>query len=194
MEFYAALDTLSSQQRQQFELSVPESSWAWLWNLPEVLEPVLTPESESVEEPPEESPTQDPIWSEVVLEVGSAIPILKSGAGVAAVISLPDRTLVISAYLGDVSKEVANYQALIAGLKRAIQFGCKRLVVKISSFTLCRAFTGFTPQKPDSVALHQQALALLAQLASYRFEDQKRTIAEGFALSAVQEHHLAAES
>lgn len=128
------------------------------------------------------------------MEVGSAIPTLKSGAGVASVISLPERTRAFSAYLGSVSKEVANYQALLNGLQRAIEFGCKRLVVKVSSFALKQAFVGFAQIQPDLVALHEQANALLSQLDGYRFEYHKRTLALGFALTAVQSHHYSEDS
>lgn len=33
-KFFTALDALSQKQRHQFESSVPEDTWTWLWNLP----------------------------------------------------------------------------------------------------------------------------------------------------------------
>lgn len=37
-DFFTALGALSKEQRNQFESSVPEDTWAWLWNLPEAKE------------------------------------------------------------------------------------------------------------------------------------------------------------
>jgi hypothetical protein len=63
VKFFTELDTLSPQQRQQFESSVPEDSWTWLLNLPsdqeqeQELEPALL---ESEQQPAVLEPDQQP--------------------------------------------------------------------------------------------------------------------------------------
>lgn len=68
-DFFTALDTLPQNQRHQFELTVPESRWAWLYSLPQSSqqkpksELVTAPESVSRSSPvdkPESVPEPQP--------------------------------------------------------------------------------------------------------------------------------------
>jgi hypothetical protein len=63
-DFCTALDALTPEQRNQFESSVPDTRWAWLFGLPEVKEP-----EPSVSEVQESAPSQPEVVStELTLE------------------------------------------------------------------------------------------------------------------------------
>lgn len=64
IDFDTSLDALSLEQRHQFESSLPEDTWAWLWNLPEAQEP----EPESVPEFQEALPPEPESMPEQTLE------------------------------------------------------------------------------------------------------------------------------
>ena len=68
-------------------------------------------------------------------------------------------------FIGVATNNVAEYQALIAGLEMALDHGARRLIVYADSELVVRQLNGqYRVRNEDLAALHEQALRLLREL------------------------------
>jgi len=107
-DFCTALDALVPSQRHQFDSSVPKERWAWLFNLPEVLEPQLV-ENESEPELLEPEPVDEPTLDELkaLLLACDSLVTLNS-------LKRSHRKTIATAYRSMSEKEQAHIDAIAA--------------------------------------------------------------------------------
>jgi ribonuclease HI len=94
-------------------------------------------------------------------------------AGYGVVITRDDDEVVaeFSGALGQTTNNVAEYQAVLAALRFAVEGGHKRLLVRSDSQLLVRQVTGeYRVKHPGLQPLHREALRLASLLDSVRFE------------------------
>lgn len=85
-------------------------------------------------------------------------------AAAAAVLSTPDGTVVdeVGERLGETTNNVAEYRALLLGLRRAAALGATEVELINDSQLVARQLTGeYRVKNADLAVLHAQALALL---------------------------------
>jgi hypothetical protein len=147
MDFHAALDALSPSQRDQFESSVLEDTWTWLWNLPGLEEPKpsavpVVSESNLVLEPesvPLSESEPQPTWSEPQSTVSELKALLLACDSLVQLNKLKrkHRQTIAKAYDSMSEKEQAHVDALAAlavpykvfkYLGEEIQLGTERLL------------------------------------------------------------------
>lgn len=88
-----------------------------------------------------------------------------------------DRSVVaeISVALGIATNNVAEYQALILGLEKALELGAERLTIRADSQLLIRQINGqYRVKHPDMKQLHAKATVLLSRLKGWRAEHVPR--------------------
>ncbi|MCC7145893.1 MAG: ribonuclease HI family protein [Phycisphaeraceae bacterium] len=74
-------------------------------------------------------------------------------------------------FLGDLTNNVAEYQALIRGLKLALTLKPQSLAIQGDSELLVRQITGrYKVKSPDLIPLHEQATQLLAQFPKWTIQ------------------------
>ena len=74
-------------------------------------------------------------------------------------------------YLGETTNNVAEYSALIFGLKEAERQGAEELLVRMDSQLVVRQIEGvYRVKEPTLQKLHEQALTLLKNFRSFRIE------------------------
>lgn len=95
-------------------------------------------------------------------------------------------------YLGETTNNVAEYSALIFGLKEAIRQGAHEILVRMDSQLVVRQVLGeYKVKHPNLQKLHEQVLELLKAIPRYRFEHIPReanTEADKLANLAVDSH------
>jgi ribonuclease HI len=81
----------------------------------------------------------------------------------------------VSEALGVATNNVAEYQALVLGLKKARQLGVEEILIKADSQLLIRQINGqYRVKHPDMQRLHAQAFVLLGQFAKWSAEHVPR--------------------
>jgi ribonuclease HI len=98
-------------------------------------------------------------------------------AGAGAVLRAPDGTEVeaISAYLGEMTNNQAEYRALLLGLQAAIDNNVRELEVCMDSELIVKQMTGeYKVKHPDMKPLNAQARALVAQFDVVHFKHIRR--------------------
>ena len=74
-------------------------------------------------------------------------------------------------YIGETTNNVAEYSALIFGLKEAQRQGAEDLLVRLDSQLVVRQIEGvYRVKEPTLQKLHEQALTLLKNFRSFRIE------------------------
>lgn len=74
----------------------------------------------------------------------------------------------ISRTIGITTNNQAEYQAVIAGLEKALQMKAREIVLKTDSELVVKQIKGiYRVKHPDLKPLHQKTLQLLAQFAKY---------------------------
>ena len=74
----------------------------------------------------------------------------------------PTRLASVSEYIGVATNNVAEYQAVIAGLEAAAEFGARAVSVRADSMLVIRQLEGkWRVKHPGLQPLHRRALALL---------------------------------
>jgi ribonuclease HI len=94
-------------------------------------------------------------------------------AGYGVVITRDDEELVaeFGGALGRTTNNVAEYQALLAALRFAVEGSHKRLLVRSDSQLLVRQMKGeYRVKHPGLQPLHREALRLASRLDSVKFE------------------------
>ncbi|MCB1214810.1 MAG: ribonuclease HI family protein [Deltaproteobacteria bacterium] len=95
------------------------------------------------------------------------------------------------AYLGEKTNNIAEYQALILGLKRAQDFPVKKLKIFMDSQLVVKQIQGVYRVKQDHlIPLYQEALKLLDRFPSfeiYHIPREKNQIADRLANQAMDE-------
>ena len=94
-------------------------------------------------------------------------------AGFGVHVTAPDGTEVAAlyGYIGQATNNVAEYQALLHGLRYALEHGARRVLVFSDSELVVRQIAGaYRVKHPAMIPLHREALALMR-----RFEEAKIT-------------------
>lgn len=94
-------------------------------------------------------------------------------AGFGVQVTAPDGTEVAAlyGYIGQATNNVAEYQALLHGLRYALEHGARRVLVFSDSELVVRQIAGaYRVKHPAMIPLHREALALMR-----RFEEVKVT-------------------
>lgn len=74
-------------------------------------------------------------------------------------------------YLGETTNNVAEYTALIYGLKEAFRRGAKRVLIRMDSQLVVRQILGeYKVKEPTLQKLYHQAHSLLHEFASFEIE------------------------
>jgi ribonuclease HI len=83
----------------------------------------------------------------------------------------------ISARIGETTNNRAEYAALIAGLKKAISLGAKRITVNSDSELLVKQIQGlYRIKNPGLRPLYSEAVQLVYTLASFKIESIPREL------------------
>ena len=78
-------------------------------------------------------------------------------------------------YIGLATNNVAEYQALLHGLRYALQRGARRVLVFSDSELVVRQIAGqYRVKHPAMIPLHREALALMRQFAEVRVTHVRR--------------------
>lgn len=74
-------------------------------------------------------------------------------------------------YLGETTNNVAEYSALIAGLKTALELGANSVIVRMDSELIVKQMSGeYKIKQPHLQELAKEVRTLLAQLSSYEIK------------------------
>lgn len=98
-------------------------------------------------------------------------------AGFGVHVTAPDGTEVAAlyGYIGRATNNVAEYQALLHGLRYALEHGVRRLLVFSDSELVVRQIAGaYRVKHPAMIPLHREALALMRQFADVRITHVRR--------------------
>ena len=98
-------------------------------------------------------------------------------AGFGVHVTAPDGTEVAAlyGYIGRATNNVAEYQALLHGLRYALGHGVRRLLVFSDSELVVRQIAGaYRVKHPAMIPLHREALALMRQFAEVRITHVRR--------------------
>lgn len=95
-------------------------------------------------------------------------------------------------YLGKTTNNVAEYQALIHGLEKALALGMRRIHVRMDSQLVVAQIRGtYRVRQPHLKPLHQKAQELLARFAHFEIDHVPRELnhrADRLANEAIEEH------
>ncbi len=110
-------------------------------------------------------------WTLIYFD-GAAEPSNPGPAAGAAIIDLPTgESFIATVDLGVQTNNVAEYSGAIAGLKRALELGCKRIKLFGDSQLVIYQLSGRYSVKNVGLSyLHSEAMQLLAQFDSYSLE------------------------
>ncbi len=96
-------------------------------------------------------------------------------AAYAYVIRAGGRVYRAAGRLGVATNNVAEYQALIRCLRRALQIGCRGIVIYSDSELLVRQMNGeYAVRSPHLIPLHEEARRLASGFASFRISHVPR--------------------
>lgn len=98
-------------------------------------------------------------------------------ASAGAFICTPEGATVaeISEYLGETTNNVAEYEALLAGLRRLIELGAEEVEIRADSELMVRQMEGrYRVKHPNLKPLYQEALALLKKIPRYSIKHVRR--------------------
>ena len=98
-------------------------------------------------------------------------------AGFGVHVATPDGACVtgLYGYLGRATNNVAEYQALLHGLRYAIARGVRRVLVFSDSELVVKQIAGsYRVKHPSMVPLHREALALMRQFEEVRVSHVRR--------------------
>ncbi len=95
-------------------------------------------------------------------------------------------------YLGETTNNVAEYSALIFGIKEAIRRKAKKLLIRMDSQLVVRQIEGkYKVKEPTLIKLHEKAKTLLEELPGYSIEHiprEKNEAADELANLAIDKH------
>lgn len=117
-------------------------------------------------------------------------------AGAGAFICEPDGTMVheVAEYLGETTNNVAEYKALLAGLRQLVAMGAEEVAIRADSQLMVRQLLGeYRVKHPNLKPLFQEALALLKKIPHYSIEHvarEENTEADRLANQAIDEQDL----
>lgn len=112
-------------------------------------------------------------------------------ASIGAVLYDPDGVVVaeVSEAIGKQTNNVAEYEALIAGLQAALELGVTRLRVRLDSLLIVRQVRGeYKVRAPGLQPLCRQVMRLSADFDGFSIEHvrrEKNTVADGLANAAL---------
>ncbi|MEN3047464.1 MAG: ribonuclease HI family protein [Candidatus Caldarchaeales archaeon] len=96
-------------------------------------------------------------------------------AGYGYAIEAMGRLTTGSGHLGKATNNAAEYEALIRGLRRCLEIGCRRVTVLTDSELLARQLKGeYRVRSPNLKRLHSEALALLGMFEAFEVRHVRR--------------------
>src|ERR1700683_308324 len=98
-------------------------------------------------------------------------------SGIGFVLSADDGTPLLAAgrFIGHATNNVAEYTALIAGLREAKKLGANKILVRGDSELIVKQMRGeYRVKNPDMKTLHDEAQSLLKQFSNSRMEHNLR--------------------
>ena len=98
-------------------------------------------------------------------------------AGFGVHVTAPDGAEIAAlyGYIGQATNNVAEYQALLHGLRYALDHGARRVLVFSDSELVVRQIAGaYRVKHPAMIPLHREALALMRQFADVRVSHVRR--------------------
>jgi ribonuclease HI len=107
--------------------------------------------------------------SKVIIYTDGASKGNPGDAGIGVVISSPDGTVLreIGEYIGKTTNNVAEYTALIRGLKEAAEMGATQIEVSTDSELMARQLSGvYRVKSPNLQPLYAQAVSLIHNFSS----------------------------
>jgi ribonuclease HI len=116
-------------------------------------------------------------------------------AGAGAYICALDGEVVaeIAEYLGETTNNVAEYQALLSGLRKLVEIGAEEIEIRADSELMVKQIKGeYRVKHPNLKPLFQEALALLKKIPRYsikHIEREKNKEADRLANRAIDEHY-----
>ncbi|PIU51353.1 ribonuclease H [Candidatus Desantisbacteria bacterium CG07_land_8_20_14_0_80_39_15] len=115
----------------------------------------------------------------------------KAGIGVVFYNEKNQQICEMSHYLGDATNNIAEYQSLIAALKKALEIGLDNLFIYTDSELLARQINGFYKVRNEELKqLYSKAKKLIANFESVRIfhiSREKNKYADKLAQQAVQQ-------
>ncbi len=91
-------------------------------------------------------------------------------AGAGAYICRPDGTVVaeLTEYLGETTNNVAEYAALLLGLKKLIELKAEEIEIRADSELMVKQIKGqYRVKHPNLIPLYREAVALLKKIPGY---------------------------
>ncbi|MEE9543920.1 MAG: ribonuclease HI family protein [Thermodesulfobacteriota bacterium] len=114
---------------------------------------------------------------EFVIHVDGASRGNPGDAGAGAIIKGPDGEVIgeLTRYLGKVTNNVAEYEALILALEEAVSLGCRSISVYADSELMVKQINGVYRVKNEGLkGLYAIAMKLVEQFATFRITHVKR--------------------
>lgn len=114
-------------------------------------------------------------------------------AGAGAFICTGDGHVVaeVAEYLGETTNNVAEYRALVAGLKKLVEMGAEEIEIRADSELMVRQIQGrYRVKHPNLKPLFEEAIALLKKIPRYSIkhvEREKNKEADRLANQAIDE-------
>lgn len=114
-------------------------------------------------------------------------------AGAGAFICTADGHAVaeVAEYLGETTNNVAEYRALVAGLKKLVEMGAEEIEIRADSELMVRQIQGrYRVKHPNLKPLFEEAIALLKKIGRYSIkhvEREKNKEADRLANQAIDE-------
>ena len=98
----------------------------------------------------------------------------------------------IAEYLGETTNNVAEYQALLAGLKRLVELRAEAVEIRADSELMVRQLQGkYRVKHPNLIPLYQAAQTLLKKIPNHSIKHVRReenVEADRLANQAIDEH------
>lgn len=134
--------------------------------------------------------------SRVIIYTDGASKGNPGDAGIGVVISSPDGTVIceIGEYIGKTTNNVAEYTALIRGLKEAAEIGATQIEISTDSELMARQLSGvYRVKSPNLQPLYAQAISLIHHFESVRITHVMRELnkrADELANLGVKNKHI----
>ncbi len=134
--------------------------------------------------------------SRVIIYTDGASKGNPGDAGIGVVISSPDGIVIreIGEYIGKTTNNVAEYTALIRGLKEAAEIGATQIEISTDSELMARQLSGvYRVKSPNLQPLYAQATSLIHHFESVRITHVMRELnkrADELANQGVKNKHI----
>lgn len=106
-------------------------------------------------------------------------------AGIGAVLIISDKKIMISEYIGVATNNIAEYMALIQGLRKAKEYGITNVDIFTDSELLTKQIKGvYKVKSPNLINLYEEVISLLKVFKNYTINHihrEQNTVADRLA-------------